>query len=70
MKRALCLVAALPWLLSACVNVKTAPIEVKPIHITVDVNIKIEKELDSFFADLDEKSTTLSKETKPEAPKS
>ena len=28
--------------------------EVKPIHITLDVNLKIERELDDFFADLDE----------------
>ena len=26
------------------------PIEVKPIHITVDVNVRIDRELDEFFA--------------------
>lgn len=55
--------------LSGCVNVTTAPIEVKPIHITVDVNIKIEKELEDFFGDLDKKSTTLLNADKKEASK-
>ena len=35
-----------PLLLGGCLNVKTAPIEVKPIHITVDVNVKVERALD------------------------
>jgi hypothetical protein len=48
-----------PLLLGGCLNVKTEPIEVKPIHITVDVNVKVEKALDDFFGDLDKKSTTL-----------
>ena len=42
-----------------CLNVKTAPIEVKPIHVTVDVNVKVDKALDDFFGDLDRKSSTL-----------
>lgn len=48
----------LPVLLAGCVNVKTAPIEVKPIHITVDVNVKVDRALDDFFGDLDSKSAT------------
>ena len=60
MKRRFCLaLAAAPLLLLGCVHVKTDPIEVKPIHITVDVNVKVEKALDDFFGDLDKKSTTL-----------
>jgi hypothetical protein len=46
-------------LLGGCINVKTEPIEVKPIHITVDVNVKVEKALDDFFGDLDKKSSTI-----------
>lgn len=46
-------------LLPACLNVKTAPIEVKPVHITVDVNVRVDKALDDFFGDLDKKSTTI-----------
>jgi hypothetical protein len=61
MKRRLFLfsLACAPLLLGGCLNVKTAPIEVKPIHITVDVNVKVEKALDDFFGDLDKKSTTI-----------
>jgi len=47
--------AALPW--SGCVTVKT-----EPIHITVDVNVRIQKELNDFFEDLDEASTVLDAE--------
>lgn len=60
MKRRLPLVfAAVPLLLASCVHVKTDPIEVKPIHITVDVNVRVDKALDDFFGDLDKKSTTI-----------
>jgi hypothetical protein len=57
--RFLLLLAAVPLGWAGCLNIKTAPIEVKPIHITVDVNVKVEKALDDFFGDLDKKSTTL-----------
>ena len=46
-------------LLGGCLNVKTEPIEVKPIHITVDVNVKVDRALDDFFGDLDKKSSTI-----------
>ena len=52
-------IALLPLFFSGCINVKTAPIEVKPIHITVDVNVKVERALDDFFGDLDKKSATI-----------
>lgn len=29
-------------------------IEVAPMHITIDVNVKVDKALDDFFGDLDE----------------
>ncbi|PID76780.1 MAG: hypothetical protein CSB24_04995 [Deltaproteobacteria bacterium] len=35
-------------------QVEIKPVEIKPIHITVDVNVKIDKELDDFFGELDE----------------
>jgi len=50
-------------LFSGCVNLRTEPIEVKPIHITVDVNVRIERALDDFFGDLDAKSQSLNPET-------
>ena len=39
-------------------KVEVAPIKVEPIHITIDLNIKIDKELDDFFSDLDEAAET------------
>ena len=47
----------LPLFLGGCLSLKTEPIEVKPIHITVDVNVKVDKALDDFFGDLDKKAT-------------
>jgi hypothetical protein len=34
--------------------VEVKPIEVQPIHITVDVNLRIERELEEFFSDIDQ----------------
>jgi hypothetical protein len=55
------LLALLP--LGGCFTVKTEPIEVKPIHITVDVNVKVDRALDDFFGDLDRKSTSIAPST-------
>ncbi len=48
-------------------NVEVAPIEVKPIHITIDVNVKVDRALDNFFGDIDESASKLEKgkTTKP-----
>lgn len=42
-----------------CIHVKTDPIRVEPIHVTVDVNIRVQKELDDFFGDLDSADPTI-----------
>ena len=34
-------------------EVDVKPIEIKPVHITLDINIRIEKALDDFFGELD-----------------
>ncbi|TVR52865.1 MAG: hypothetical protein EA425_04245 [Puniceicoccaceae bacterium] len=44
---------------TGCVTVRTEPIEVKPIHITVDVNVRMQNALEDFFGDLDRRSATL-----------
>ena len=41
---------------AGCLNIKTAAIEVKPILITVDVNVKVDRALKDFFGDLDQKA--------------
>ncbi|MFO7748820.1 MAG: YnbE family lipoprotein [Desulfobacteraceae bacterium] len=35
-------------------EVEVKPVEVKPIHITIDVNVKVDRALDSFFDDIDQ----------------
>ena len=41
---------------SSCTRheVELKPVEIKPIHITIDINVKVDKALDDFFGDLDE----------------
>jgi hypothetical protein len=34
--------------------VEVTPVEIKPIHITIDVNVKVDKALDDFFGDIDD----------------
>ena len=48
-------------LLTGCLHVKTDPIRVEPIEITMNmnVNLRIARELDSFFADLDAESKVM-----------
>jgi hypothetical protein len=48
--------------LGGCITVKLQPVEA---HITVDVNVKVDKALDDFFGDLDKKSTTIGASAKP-----
>jgi len=42
-------------MLAGCTQhkVEVAPVEVKPIHITIDINVKVDKALDDFFSDVD-----------------
>jgi hypothetical protein len=47
-------------LFAGCIHVK-----VDPIHVTLDVNVKVDRALDDFFGDLDKKSTTLSLPSAP-----
>ncbi|MBE3133099.1 MAG: hypothetical protein IMZ55_06475 [Acidobacteria bacterium] len=44
-------------------TVKVEPVEIKPIHITMDINIKIEREVDDFFDEVEKKAA----ETNPGA---
>jgi hypothetical protein len=34
------------------------PIEVKPIHLTLDINLKVDRELDEFFDYQDQPTTS------------
>ncbi len=35
-------------------EVDIKPVEIKPIHITIDINVKVDRALDDFFSDLDD----------------
>lgn len=59
MKAILLLGATAAVLLTGCVNVKTEPIRVEPIEITMNVNLRIARELDDFFSDLDAESKVM-----------
>ncbi len=37
-------------------DVKVEPVEIKPIHITMDINIKVDREVDAFFTDVEKKA--------------
>lgn len=41
-----------------CARIEVAPIEVKPIHITMDINLKVDRSLDEFFSYQDKPSGT------------
>jgi len=43
-------------LLSSCTKheIDVKPLEIKPIHITIDINVKVDRALDDFFGDLDD----------------
>ncbi len=45
--------AALAGCIKTESKVEIAPIEVKPVHLTIDINVRVEKQLDDFFGDLD-----------------
>lgn len=42
-------------------EVEVKPLEIKPIHITIDVNIRVDKALDNFFDDIDAAESKVGK---------
>ncbi len=46
-------ILGLAMLVSGCFSVKSEH-EIKPIHITMDINLRVDRELDNFFGDIDE----------------
>ncbi|MCF8091059.1 MAG: YnbE family lipoprotein [Desulfotignum sp.] len=40
-------------------EVEVKPVEIKPIHITIDVNVKVQKALDDFFKDIDDQEEKI-----------
>ncbi len=46
-------------------EISIEPVEIKPIHITIDINVKIDRALDDFFQDLDKTAGEIKTEDKP-----
>ena len=44
--------------MSGCMTIRTEH-EVEPIYVTVDVNLRVERELDDFFGSIDEQAETV-----------
>jgi len=63
MRKAALLLAVVLGVSPGCIRtqstVELKPVEVKPIHITVDVNLRVSKELDNFFGGLDAVDPTV-----------
>ncbi len=45
-------------------EVELKPVEVKPIHITIDVNIRVDRALDDFFEEIDKVAEKRAEERK------
>jgi hypothetical protein len=45
--------------LTGCFRVKTDPIRVEPIEITMNVNLRVVQEVTDFFDELDARSTVM-----------
>jgi hypothetical protein len=57
-------VAAALWATAGCQTshtIKIEPVEIKPIHITMDVNIKVDREVDDFFNAVEKKAAEKDK---------
>jgi Skp family chaperone for outer membrane proteins len=65
MSKTICLLLAalLTFAFQGCTQhkVEVAPVEVKPIHITIDVNVKVDRALDNFFGDVDKAEQKIDK---------
>lgn len=42
-------------------EVEVKPVEIKPIHITIDVNVKVQRALDDYFGEIDAQEEKLMK---------
>lgn len=67
MTRRLCFTALILafWVQAGCQSshqVEIKPVEIKPIHITIDVNVKVDRALDDFFNDIDAAEDEIKKE--------
>lgn len=64
-QRVFCLCSIMLFVSGCFSNTKhKVELEVKPMHITIDVNVKVDKALDDFFGDIDEQDKTMKEDSK------
>jgi len=49
-------------------KIDVQPIKVEPLHMTLDINIKVERELEDFFDFEDRAASSVPVEAQPDAP--
>ena len=72
----ICIMISILFLMQGCrtehkVDMNTThkvELEVKPMHITIDINVKVDKALDDFFGDIDKQDQTMSESKTQEKP--
>lgn len=64
----LCLVLLFLLHFSRCIKIKHE-MTIQPIHVTVEIRIKIDKDLDDFFSDIDQASSSAGEEKQREESK-
>ena len=60
-RRSTLFISAMALLLFAQACYTQHKIEVAPMHITIDVNVKVDRALDDFFGDLDKAEQKIQK---------
>lgn len=58
-------ISTLLLIAAGCARVTVDPIEIKPIHIVQDINIRIDKQLDDFFSYQEKAAATQPAATQP-----
>jgi len=48
-------------------EVEVKPVEIKPMHVTVDLNVKVEKSLAEFFDEVNKRAEKISSQKKKAA---
>ena len=56
---------ALLWIGGCKSTIEVAPIEVKPIHVTLDINYNIDRQLDEFFDEVESTPPATQAATQP-----
>jgi len=56
---------SLACLLPSCATLEVKPIKIEPIHVIVDVNVRVDRQLDQFFNFEDQANSTTQPASQP-----